>query len=492
MRDQLDEAWNEAMNEIAEGSGESISEELEGGDIAPGSGGGDLAPVSATRGGETIQKETAPGGDWFNTVINLHENPVMDRYLRRMKEKREGRSRVSRKIEVEAEIANAVDQCLDHFAGDMLPSEISSEHVQQFIKDRQSADDKSTKNKQSADDESIDVDWNSVDWEKVYEAIQKISDPRKRHEEDPKERTNQEASRRRKAAWSYEQFSGKSNGNGQSNGHHPGDLEISKANEWFNKYGRNLFSKLEGLVREAEDAEAYFLEEDIAGALETLEGFHHDLDKLLNTIGKSGLLGKEVVPSGLGMSLHELYPRLGIVKFHTSKAEKILRETWTGNVEAMSPEGLEEVGQILESLTSYLNRLADDLRSEGPKANRKSGLKSYREICACCKGTGEKGERCCGQCGGSGQTDVSAFDEDLDQKEKIAARLGSLTLVSVDVGNRGVSGEDRRELARLTGSRVASKGAPRVFRHSTRLMKILVESGIPYRTASYRHPRYRR
>ena len=302
--DQLDEAWNAAMDEIAQGSGTSLTEELEGEGVSP---------VSAARGDETtIQRETAPGGDWFNTVINMRENPVMDRYLRTMKDKREGRSRVSRKIEVEDEIAEAVDQCLDHFAGDMLPSEISADHVQQFVEDR----------------------FPDADWKKVFEAIQKISDPKKRHEEDPKERTNQEASHRKK------------------------------------------------------------------------------------------------------------------------------------------PDHYED-------------------RSDSPK-KWKSVLKSYREICACCKGTGEKGERCCGQCHGSGQVGVSAFDEDLDRKEKLAARLGSLTLVSIDVGNRAVSGEDRRELARLVGRRVASKGAPLVCRHSTNLMMVLIESGIPYRTASYQHPRYKR
>jgi hypothetical protein len=304
---QLDEAWNQAMGEIAEGSGESLEEEL---------GEGDLTPISATRGGETIQRETAPGGDWFNTIINLNESPVMDRYLRTMKDKREGRSRIGRKIEVEDEIADAVDQCLDNFSGDMLPGEISSDHVRKFIED----------------------EFPDVDWKKVYEAIQKIADPKKRHEDDPKERTNQEASRRKP------------------------------------------------------------------------------------------------VP-----------------------------------------------------VKRTLNPVKIDHRG-----GRESGLKRYREICACCRGTGEKGERCCGQCRGSGQTKVSAFDEDLDRKEKVEARLGSLLVVSVDLGNRGVSEEGRRELSRLTGSRVAGKGPLKVFRHSTELMNILIENNIPYRTVSYQHPRYKR
>jgi hypothetical protein len=310
--DQLDEAWNQAMSEIAEGAGESLTEGLDE---------EDLLPVSATRGGETtIQRETAPGGDWFNTVINLHENPVMDRYLRTMKDKREGKTRVSRRIEVEDEIAEAVDQTLDNFAGDMTPGEISADHVQKFVEDK----------------------FPGIDWKKVYEAIQKIADPKKRHEDDPKERTNQEASSRGKI--------------------HPGGS--GKGSE-----GR----------RRAE-------------------------------VGFQGKLG----------------------------------------------------------------------------------LKRYREICACCKGTGEKGERCCGQCHGSGQTDVSAFDENLDRKEKIASKLGTLLVVSVDAGNRVVSAADRQELARVVGTRVASKGAPLILRHSIRLMKVLVESGIPFRTASYRHPRYQR
>jgi hypothetical protein len=314
---QLDEAWNAAMNEIAEGSGTSIEEELEGGDISPGSG-EEIKPVSATRERDTIQEYSAPGGDWFNTVINLHENPVMDRYLRTMKDKREGRSRVSRKIEVEDDIAAAVDMALDNFAGDMLPAEISKDHVQKFVDDH----------------------FPDVSAAKVYEAIQEISDRGKRHEDETKERTN-EASRR---------------------------------------------------------------------------------------------------PTGVGPRKPEAVPR--------------------------SP------GKV--------------------PAGRRSGLKHYREICACCKGIGEQGERCCGQCRGTGQSNVSAFDEDLDRKEKIASKLGNLLLVSVDVGNRLVSATDRRELARVTRTRVASKGAPLVLKHSPELMRVLVESGIPYRTVSYRHPRYQR
>lgn len=302
--DQLDEAWNAAMNEIAEGAGEPLGEELAG---------ENLSPVSATRERETIQKESAPGGDWFNTVINLRENPVMDRYLRDMRDKREGRTRTARKIEVEDEIAEAVDQCLDHFAGDMLPSEISADHVRQFIEER----------------------FPDADWKKVFEAIQKISDPKKRHEEEPKERTNQEAARRSQ------------------------------------------------------------------------------------------------------------------VRFRS-------------------------------------------FRAVHEKRRRESGLKHLREIAACCHGTGEKDGRCCGKCHGSGQTDVSAFDEDLDRKEKIAARLGSLLLVSVDAGNRAVSATARQELARVARIRVAAKGAPLALKHSTGLMKVLVENGIPYRTASYQHPRYKR
>jgi hypothetical protein len=313
---QMSKAWNAAMDEIARGSGTSLTKEMEGRDIAPGAG-EDLKPVSATRGGETtIQRETAPGGDWFNTVINLHESPVMDRYLRDMRDKREGKTRIGRKIEVEDEIASAVDQTLDHFAGDMLPSEISSDHVENFVGDH----------------------FPDVSAAKVYEAIQQIADPRKRHEDDPKERTNQEAARR---------------------------------------------------------------------------------SRVHLTVLEKG-----------------------------QKAEVCSRE--------------------------------------------KTGLKRYREIAACCHGTGEKNGRCCGRCHGSGQQEVSAFDEDLDRKVRVASRLGTLLMVSVDVGNRRISAADRQELARVTGTRVACNGKLLVFQHSSELMRALIEHNIPYRTVSYCHPKYRR
>ena len=348
---QLDEAWNQAMNEIAEGSGESLSEELEG---------GNLSPISATRKKETIQQYSAPGGDWANTVINMWENPVMDRYLRTMKDKREGRSRVSRKIEVEDEIAGAVDQTLDHFAGDMLPGEISSDHVQKFVDDH----------------------FPDVSAEKVFAALQEISNSGKRHEEDPKERTNKEAKVRIPALRG------------------PIGVPISPAEQM--------------VLNELEDHPG--------GAPIKMIKDHNALDSLM----QKGYV--------------ETYPG--------------------GKVRTLS--------------------------------SRSGGLKRYREICANCKGTGEKGERCCGQCHGYGQADVSAFDEDLDRKEKIASRLGTLLLVSVDRGNRSVSSEARQELTRVARTRVAAKGAPLVLKHSAALMKVLMENGIPYRTASYQHPRYKK
>jgi hypothetical protein len=311
--DQLAEVWTQAMGELAEGNGEDLSEEEMKSE--------DTTPVAATRSQETLQTYTAPGGDWANTLIRMEENPVMDRYLRNMKDKREGRSRVSRKIEVEDEIANVVDQTLDHFAGDMLPGEISSNHVKQFVED----------------------EFPEVSWQKVYEAIQKIADPKRRHEEDPKERTNQEANRR----------------------------------------------------------------------------------------GRVGLRGR-------------------------------------GRVPVASRTGLRV------------------------EAGGGSGLRRYKEIDACCHGTGEKDGRCCGVCHGSGQIDISLTDEDHERKNKIASKLGGLLVVSVDVGNRRVSPVDRRELSRVTRTRVANKGTPLVFKHSTKLMQVLMEHGIPYRTANYQHPRYRR
>jgi hypothetical protein len=375
---QLDEAWNDAMNEIAEESGTPLSEEFEG---------GNLSPVSATREKETIQEYSAPGGDWFNTVINMWENPTMDRYLRTMKDKREGRSRVSRKIEVEDEIAEAVDQCLDHFAGDMLPSEISSDHVQQFIED----------------------EFPDIDWRKVYEAIQKISDPKKRHEEEPKERTNQEANRCFQV--------------------HFGAAGRAPERRW-------------GASRKS------------AGYRDDIRSYSHsDLEDFVRLYKEKGMTAESITYKDIA--------------------------------------GYLDIGKKLAiRLLPRVQRLFE--KSRDLTSKRKSGLRRHREICACCHGTGERGDRCCGQCQGRGQIDVSVFDEDLDRKEKIAAKLGTLLLVSVDVGNRRVSSIDRQELARVIRTRVAGKGAPLVLKHSTELMKVIIDHNVPYRTASYRHTSYQR
>jgi hypothetical protein len=379
--DQLDDAWNEAMNEIAEGSGTSLTEELEGGDVAPGSG-EELKPVSATRGVvDTGQDYTAPGGDYFNTVINMWENPTMDRYLRTMKDKREGRSRVGRKIEVDDDIAAAVDQALDRFAGDMLPSEISAAHVQEFVEE----------------------EFPDVSAAKVFEAIQEISDRGKRHDDDTKERTNQEASRKAKASIHALR----------------GPLTVPLTDEEWT------------VLKELED-------QPRAVPISTIK----DRQAL------KSLLKKGYVESYPGGKIRAL----GIVSSRSDGFRRYRRV---------------EVG------------------SQG-----RSELKRYKEISACCNGTGERDGRCCGLCRGSGQTEMNLLDENREKKEKIAAKLGTLLVVSVDAGNPWVSAADRQELSRVTRTRVAKKGAPLVLRHSVELMRLLTENDIPYRTASYRHPRY--
>jgi hypothetical protein len=460
---QLDEAWNQAMNEIAEGSGESLPEEL---------GGEDLSPVSATRGGETtIQRETAPGGDWFNTVINLHENPVMDRYLRDMRDKREGRSRVSRKIEVEDEIAAAVDQTLDHFAGDMLPSEISSDHVQKFVEDH----------------------FPDVSSAKVYKAIQEIADPRKRHEE--KERTNQESSRR------VEVSSRRAKTNRRALKNDPSLMSRLNHLNGFT-FADQRSALAQGISPEdwaAAKANGWLVRDPAGGVSLEIPGqyFGQGASQVPQTQQAPQTQQTQQAPQRSHMMGGGWSDPITSILRSKPNSTVVLKNGERVRVNPLNPVNIAgNMVTLIDDREVPMSGVQQVLDPQGRpiggsrRTNGRSGLRRYREICAHCKGIGERGERCCGQCRGSGQTDVSAFDENFEQKEKVAARLGSLTLVSVDVGNRAVSREGRQELARLTGSRIASKGPPLVFKHSTGLMKVLIENGIPYRTASYRHPRY--
>jgi hypothetical protein len=460
---QLDEAWNQALNELPEGAlgKEDLTEFFEGEEGKP-INEEKFPPLKASRSKETIQDYTAPGGDWANTMIRMAENPVMDRYLRQMHDKREA-GRVGKTIEVENEIAEAVDQCLDHFAGEMIPSEISAEHVRQFIEEN----------------------FPDVDDKKVYKAIQDISDPKKRNEDEPKERTNQEASRKRA------DLSEKDGQNGRFKG-----LEFGKGGDKISgQLKEDAFKTIDAAEKALEAALNYLYKQDLHWCLEFMREFEQTMYRLQRRVVESS--GQDN-PEALSEEMRSIYKEFDAIRDMAVHFIDLSRSVADPNhlskregekLMGLAVEIGHTVGDMREGITKIFRRGASRRRTTLRNSLR---LKGHREICACCRGVGESREGCCGHCGGTGQKDVSILDEDIDEKEKMASRLGSLLLVSVDVGNRSVSNADRQDMARVTRRRVASKGAPIVFKHSSELMRTLVENDIPYRTVGYRHPRYRR
>jgi hypothetical protein len=91
---------------------------------------------------------SAPGGDWANTIMGPGEKPDLDNY--------------TQKIASKDDITKALGECLDHFSGEMLPSEISEEDVRNFMRE----------------------EFPNVSWKEVYKLISKISEPRTRHEDE--------------------------------------------------------------------------------------------------------------------------------------------------------------------------------------------------------------------------------------------------------------------------------------------------------------------
>jgi hypothetical protein len=95
----------------------------------------------------------APGGDWANQIMNSDSDPHMDKWMKA----------IGKKFAGKAELKHAVDQCLDHFSGEMLPGEISPEDVKNFV----------------------EQEFPDVSGDKVYEVIQELADPKRRHDDDP-------------------------------------------------------------------------------------------------------------------------------------------------------------------------------------------------------------------------------------------------------------------------------------------------------------------
>lgn len=105
--------------------------------------------------------QMAPGGDFFNQIVdNTSDTPAL------------GSKKASKE-----NIADAVDQCLDHFSGEMLPGEISLADTKNFLAE----------------------EFPNVNAKDVYKIINKLAEPRHRHDEedDDEEDDSKKSSRRR-------------------------------------------------------------------------------------------------------------------------------------------------------------------------------------------------------------------------------------------------------------------------------------------------------
>jgi hypothetical protein len=178
----IDDAWNEALGNMTSESSE-LDENLSS-DITTSR----RHTVEPFMPGPTAP---VPGGDPFNAILDTNTHPGFDRFLKKHGSKytwandfmeddhQSSMDQIARRVKSKKKdeededdddgVMKAVDQCLDHFAGEMVPSEISPEHIKQFI----------------------EKDFPGVPWKKVYDAIEEIADPKKRHDKE-RERTNDE------------------------------------------------------------------------------------------------------------------------------------------------------------------------------------------------------------------------------------------------------------------------------------------------------------
>lgn len=143
----LDAAWQQALQEI---TGTEPEDDF---DFFGDADDDDLGLQASRKYHLSPLVDIAPGGDYFNTVVHTEESPALDHYLQKIS------SRVGKR---RSGVTQAVDQCLDHFAGEMLPGEISPEDVQQFVR----------------------REFPHLSWKQVYQAVQKLADPRRRHDPD--------------------------------------------------------------------------------------------------------------------------------------------------------------------------------------------------------------------------------------------------------------------------------------------------------------------
>lgn len=151
-QDQVDaqEAWGEALQIVSPGTEDSDAIGYTGSEGLLGSK-FHMVPMSA------------PGGDWANTIMSEEPGHVdLDKFTRKFAMGKES-------------LKEAVDQCLDHFSGDMLPGEISEIDVRTFVRD----------------------EFPQVDWKDVYKVIQELAEPHKRHDEDDDKEKEKKSSRRK-------------------------------------------------------------------------------------------------------------------------------------------------------------------------------------------------------------------------------------------------------------------------------------------------------
>jgi hypothetical protein len=440
---ELDSAWNQAIYDMTDRD----DRDFDTGQNRDKTDGLSTASRKKLDFSEDPQKFVAPGGDWANTIIRPEENPQLDRYLSRQGH-RFAASRYS--------VTQVVDQLLDHVAGEMVPGEISPEHVQQFV----------------------ESEYPDTSWKKVYAVIQKIADPNRRHEH---ERTTEDRDSSRRASESpemkiflkWQQM--------------PGMVRTSPGSY------RNRESYCAPLTHEEAEYLAHLFKISSDKSVYMSGEF-----RLRNFTQKFGLS----LPDRFLLALRE-GKAMSYLRYVGGDSEKLPRELdLQPLIDQNAGEQSEQEWRPSESLPEdfytasrqSFRREADYMHTPFDVTLQSSSyrrLQGQREICACCHGTGEGDTGTCTGCAGKGRELINPDDPDLKRKGRLLEKTGSLLLVAVDRNAPGVSSRSKRALSCFTGNRRVSSGIE-CYRHSPELMQLLQDYDIPYRTANYRHPQYGR